>query len=143
MTVQSVANYLGLADSEVDANKDVEVEKVANILGIADSEALLIADLGTPVTVPGAPTSVAALASDTKNVSVSFSPPASNGGAEIEEYVVTSIPGGFTASGSGSPITVTADYVAATGYTFTVKAVNIIGESVASSPPSNQTLPNP
>lgn len=142
MTVESVADYLGLAYSEVDANKDVEVGAVAQTLGIADSEALMIANLGTPVTVPGAPTSVAGIRNSDTTVNISFSPPASDGGAEITEYIATSTPGGFTGSSTGSPITVEAAFVENVGYTFKVKAVNMIGAG-AESGPSNQVLPNP
>ncbi|WP_345841868.1 fibronectin type III domain-containing protein, partial [Shewanella algae] len=51
--------------------------------------------------VPGAPTSVNAVASDA-SATVSFSAPASTGGAAISSYTVTSSPGGFTASGTAS-----------------------------------------
>ncbi len=56
--------------------------------------------------LPGAPT-IGTVAAGDKLATVSFIPPTSNGGASITGYTVTSSPGGFTATGSGSPITVT------------------------------------
>ena len=59
----------------------------------------------TPVTMPGAPTSVAATAGDGQ-VTVSFAPP-DNGGSTIIRYTVTSNPGNFMAKATGTTITVT------------------------------------
>ncbi|GAB1123331.1 MAG: hypothetical protein WAqPseu_19190 [Shewanella algae] len=90
--------------------------------------------------VPGAPTSVNAVASDA-SATVSFSAPASTGGAAISSYTVTSSPGGLTASGTGSPLTVSG-LINGTGYSFTVSASNIAGTGPASSP-SNTVTPEP
>ncbi|WP_345861386.1 Ig-like domain-containing protein [Shewanella algae] len=88
--------------------------------------------------VPGAPTSVSAVASDA-SATVSFSAPASTGGAAISSYTVTSSPGGLTASGAGSPLTVSG-LSNGTGYSFTVSASNTAGTGPASSP-SNTVTP--
>ncbi|WP_345858833.1 Ig-like domain-containing protein [Shewanella algae] len=90
--------------------------------------------------VPGAPMSVNAVASDA-SATVSFSAPASTGGAAISSYTVTSSPGGLTASGTGSPLTVSG-LSNGTGYSFTVSASNIAGTGPASSP-SNTVTPEP
>ncbi|MBO2655945.1 fibronectin type III domain-containing protein [Shewanella algae] len=90
--------------------------------------------------VPGAPTSVSAVASDA-SATVSFSAPASTGGAAISSYTVTSSPGGLTASGTTSPLTVSG-LSNGTGYSFTVSASNIAGTGPASSP-SNTVTPEP
>ncbi|WP_345872853.1 Ig-like domain-containing protein [Shewanella algae] len=90
--------------------------------------------------VPGAPTSVSAVASDA-SATVSFSAPASTGGAAISGYTVTSSPGGLTASGTGSPLTVSG-LSNGTDYSFTVSASNIAGTGPTSSP-SNTVTPEP
>jgi hypothetical protein len=87
----------------------------------------------TPATVPGAPTGVTAKAG-IGSATVSFNPPASDGGSPITSYIVTSNPGGITASGPRSPITVKG-LTNGTAYTFTVQAINKIGTGPA--PPSN------
>jgi hypothetical protein len=86
----------------------------------------------TPRTIPGAPTSVSATPGDTLAV-VSFLPPASNGGEAASSYTVTASPGGQTASGPSSPITMTGLHNG-TSYTFTVTATNSAGAGPASSP---------
>ena len=65
--------------------------------------------------------------------------PASNGGAAITSYTVTSSPGGFTESGTASPLTVTG-LTNGTSYTFTVKATNAAGDGPPSAP-SNAVTP--
>jgi subtilase family serine protease len=104
--------------------------------------------LGTPngtgaftapaATLPGVPTNVTATAGNGQ-ATVSFSPPASNGGSPIISYTVTSTPGGVTAIGTASPITVTG-LTNGTAYTFTVHATNSVGNGPESSP-SNSVTP--
>jgi hypothetical protein len=89
-------------------------------------------------TVPGAPTGVSAEPFDSE-ADVSFTAPASNGGAAITGYTVTSTPGGITATGTTSPITVSG-LTNDTAYTFTVHATNSAGNSVESAP-SNSVTP--
>jgi uncharacterized protein (TIGR02145 family) len=91
------------------------------------------------VTVPEPPTAVTASAGNNQ-ANVTFTAPINNGGSEITGYTVTSDPGGLTANGSASPITVTG-LTNATAYTFTVTAKNAIGTS-AKSPSSNSVTPN-
>ncbi|WP_343315725.1 putative Ig domain-containing protein [Brucella sp. BE17] len=87
---------------------------------------------------PGAPTIGSASTGDGEAI-VSFTPPASNGGVEVTDYTVTSSPGGITATGSASPITITG-LTNGTSYTFTVTATNSAGISGASAA-SNTVTP--
>jgi hypothetical protein len=95
-----------------------------------------LSDYGFPdftyVGPPGAPTSVTATADGASGANVSFGLPASDGGAPIESYTVTSSPGGVQATGASSPIHVTG-LEPYTTYTFTVVATTVGG----SGPPSD------
>ena len=92
-------------------------------------------------TISGAPTSVTAISTSPTSADVSFEAPESDGGSNITSYTATSSPGGITGtisqSGSGT-ITVTG-LTPGIGYTFTVKATNYIGTSVASSVSNSST----
>jgi len=63
---------------------------------------------------------------------VTFSAPTTGNTVGITSYTATSSPGGYTASGASSPLTVTG-LQSNTSYTFTVTATNAYGTSVASS----------
>ena len=73
---------------------------------------------------------------------VSFSAPATNGGAAISSYTVTASPGGRTATGSASPLTVTG-LTNGTSYTFTVTATNALGTGPASAASNSMALRMP
>ncbi len=83
-----------------------------------------------PAGSPGAPTNVTAVAGNGQ-ATISFTPPADNGGNPVTEYKVTSQPGGITVTGTKSPITIT-ELTNGTSYTFTVQAINSAGSSAAS-----------
>ena len=101
---------------------------------------VLIKDV-TSASVPGAPTSIVATAGNA-SASITFAAPASNGGSAITGYTVTSSPaGGVDASAGSTSLTRTITGLTnGTAYTFTVKATNSVGTSVASAP-SNSVKP--
>lgn len=84
---------------------------------------------------PAAPTSVTATAG-VKQASVAFTAPAS--GPKPTQYIVTSAPGGITATGASSPIVVTG-LTTGTAYTFTVVADSENGQGAASAASSSVT----
>jgi hypothetical protein len=96
-----------------------------------------------PATAPGAPTIESVTALSANSASISFRAPASNGGAIIETYTVTSTPGSITArlyqAGSGT-ITITG-LSSSTSYTFRVTASNRVGTSTQSSASSSIRTP--
>ncbi|QQS22775.1 fibronectin type III domain-containing protein [bacterium] len=112
--------------------------KAVNIIGTGTASGTATKTPGPP-TAPDAPTGVSAEGGNTQ-ATVSFSPPVDNGGASITSYTVTSSPGGFTASGASSPLTVTG-LTNGVSYTFTVTATNSAGTSSASSA-SNSVTPS-
>jgi hypothetical protein len=105
----------------------------------------------TPATVPSAPQTPSATAAN-QRATVSFTAPASTGGASITGYTVTATDtttsgnGGQTATGTTSPILVTG-LTNGDNYTFTVHATNVAGNSVESSATSavspHTTVPDP
>ena len=92
---------------------------------------LAAAPLALAATAPGAPTAVAATGGNAQAV-VSFTAPASDGGAAITGYTATSNPGGLTGTGTSSPLTVRG-LTNGTSYTFRVTATNSVGTGAASS----------
>jgi uncharacterized delta-60 repeat protein len=92
----------------------------------------------TNACAPGAPTIGTATAGDAQ-ATITFTAPASNGGATISGYTATSNPGGLTGTGAASPITVTG-LANGTAYTFAVTATNSAGTGAASAA-SNSVTP--
>jgi len=111
---------------------------IVAINDVGTSSPSIASNFVTPMTVPGAPTTVTAVAGNTQ-ATVSFVSPSSSGGSPITSYTVTSSPGGITSSSSTSPIIINGLTNGQT-YTFTVKATNVVGDGPASSP-SNSVTP--
>jgi hypothetical protein len=90
--------------------------------------------------IPGAPTNVYAIAGNAQST-VTWSAPASTGGAAITSYKVTANPGGQTVTVGGSTLTaIFAQLTNGTSYTFIVSTINTAGTG-ASSSASNTVTP--
>ncbi len=121
---------------------------VAAVNAVGTGGASAASNAVTPATVPGAPNmgSVVAGSGGSGKVTVNFTAPGSNGGSPITGYTVKatditrSTRGGQTASGTGSPLTVSGLH-SGDRYTFTVTATNAIGTGAASSASSQVTAP--
>jgi len=112
-------------------------ELSAAVAGIDLTNVQRIVPVDSNISVPGAPTSVSGTVGNARST-VSFVAPTDNGGSTILSYTVISSPGNIKKSGSSSPITISG-LTNGTAYTFTVKAHNIAGTSVASSASSSVT----
>jgi len=95
------------------------------------ASAALFACGGSNVMAPGSPTDVSVARGATAGTAtVSFAAPASAGSSAITGYTVTANPGGITASGASSPITLSG-LAPMTAYTYSVVATSAAGSSPA------------
>ena len=85
-------------------------------------------------TKPGAPTNVQASSGLNQSSLVSWTVPSNDGGEPITSYAVTASPGGATCTANGATATscTVSNLQNATSYTFTVRAINQVGQSDAS-----------
>ena len=82
---------------------------------------------------PGAPTDVIAVAGDT-TATVSWTPPAADGGSPITVYIVTASPGDATCATALLVSCTVAGLTNGVAHTFTVTATNAIGTGLPSAP---------
>ena len=95
--------------------------------------------ISTELSAPGAPTLVTATAAE-GSATVSWTVPASNGGAAISGYAVTASPGGATCVPPGSSqACVVSGLTNGQAYTFTVTATNSVGTGPPSAPSNSAT----
>ncbi|MGO8864393.1 MAG: fibronectin type III domain-containing protein, partial [Acidimicrobiales bacterium] len=87
--------------------------------GIGTSPSSAPSAPATPSTTPGAPTGVTAVPYLNSQVPVSWTPPASNGGAAITSYTVTASGGGGHTCTTASTSCTVSGLVNGTSYTFT------------------------
>ncbi len=112
----------------------------SNAAGHATARVVLAVEPPAPViTTPGAPTGVVAVAGDA-SATLTWSPPASDGGSPITGYQVTPSPAAPAAAivvqGTGASVSGLAN---GTAYTFTVAAVNVAGAGPGSVPSTSVT----
>jgi hypothetical protein len=88
--------------------------------------------------VPGVPT-ITGVTAGNGSADVAFTEPAYKGKGNVS-YTVTSSPGGFTGTGSSSPITVSG-LTNGTSYTFTITTTGASGVGSAASAASNSVAP--
>jgi hypothetical protein len=141
VAVNAGADPLVLGQADQAGNESLDNVAVYNsALSAARLTAHVMAASGAPtVTAPGAPTNVTATAGNAQ-ATVSWTAPASNGGAAISSYTVRASTGATsTVAGTTTSTTVTG-LTNATAYTFTVTATNSAGTSPASTP-SNSVTP--
>ena len=106
--------------------------KVKAITTAGDSALSAASSSATPASISSAPSNVVATTSN-GGMAVTFTAPTDNGGAPITSYVVTSSPVGATCTVGFNATTYNCTgLTAGTNYTYTVKAVNSVGQSSAS-----------
>lgn len=98
-----------------------------NAIGSSQPSASVTA---TPATLPGAP-SITAISTGNAELTLSFAPPASDGGSAITAYSASCGAGTTTVSGTSSPLKVTG-LTNGTTYSCTVSATNEVGPGPAS-----------
>jgi hypothetical protein len=130
-------DYIPLTYSTVSKTGSFLTASIANGWIVDASSATNVA-IKYDTSLPFAPTIGTAVGWN-KKATVSFTPPSNAGSSAITSYTVTSNPGGITATGTASPITVYG-LTNGTSYTFTVTAANNNGTS-SSSAASNAITP--
>ena len=119
--------------------------RVTGVNAIGTSDVVAPTATATPRTVPGAPTGVSASATaSTKSMQISWTAPASNGGASITGYTVIDGTDATICSSATTSCTVS-NLSSGSSYTFRVYATNVAGNganSTASASTLQTSIPN-
>lgn len=131
VTADDVTRHITCTESALLAGMEIPLKSISNSV------------TGEPH-IPSAPQNISVVAGDA-SVQVSWQPPADNGGAEIDGYVVTATPGGATCTTSGALSCTVTGLTNGTSYTFAVAAHNPAGygpthTSSAATPQGNQKI---
>lgn len=119
---------------------DTATDMVSTTISVASPFGVAVNPTSNPM-VPAAPT-IGTATGGNAQASVTFTPPAFNGGSAITGYTVTANPGGNSATGAASPLVVTGLTNGQT-YTFTVQANNALGSGFPSADSNAVTLAVP
>ena len=131
-TIKRGMKVYGIAGPTVEVLGTATVDGSITVSLTKDPEVVVAA------TKPGAPTGVSATSGADASSVVSWTAPASNGGSEITGYTATSSSGQTCSTTTLLTCSITG-LANGTAVTFTVKAINIIGQSDASSASSAAT----
>ena len=97
----------------------------------------------TNPSIPDNPTNITASATSSTRATINFTAPTFNGGSAITSYTATSTPGNITGTflGSGSGSIIVDGLTPATTYSFTVRATNLVGNSINNLTSNSITTP--
>ncbi len=119
------------------ANVTTSVDLVAQVI-CGTTTSLSPFALGTPLSPPGAPAGVRAVAGNA-SATVLWTAPVPNGGGDVTGYTVTADPGGATCTTGGALTCAVSTLANGTPYTFTVRAASLAGDGGPSAPSAAAT----
>lgn len=130
--IDATGNDWGTLDVSEAKRRVLDAEDDINLPSVVPVEPLLAGpSASSPRTVPLPPVNSAATSGD-KQATVSWTPPASDGGSPVTGYRVRALPGGATATATAAARSVVVDGLTnGTAYTFEVTALNALGASAS------------